>query len=684
MARVYQVPRHAIGWMLLAVALAGAPHLLKGPPWLGLLLAAAVLWRWLIHRGRLSMPSRVARVVMLLALVAGTFYHFGTLLGPTAGVSLLVGAFALKLLEMFRFRDAWVVIMLAYFVLATLFLHHRGFFTTLYVLVSVTVVTAALIGINQPESGARARDHGRVAGVLVLQALPVTVVLFVLMPRLAPLWSMEMDQSRARTGMSGSMAPGDVSRLSQSNELAFRVTFEDEAPPRARRYWRGMTLNWFDGRRWHQTRPEREIGRRALYFPGQGPSPDWYQRWRARRYGPSYDYRIIMEPSRRRWLFALAVPFSDTDSVGTARDYRLVRRDEIREPFGYQVRSYPRMQRGTTLPDWLRRRTLQLPDGFNPRTRELARRWRRQSSTDRGFIERVLNWFNREAFYYTLQPPELGRHTLDEFLFDTRRGFCEHYASALTFMMRVAGIPARVVTGYLGGETNPLGDHLRVRQRDAHAWTEAWLPGQGWVRFDPTGAVAPARIEYGLERALEEQGDAGGGGGGEVLDDLGGLPGLRQLGYLSDYIDYAWQQWVVGYDQSARLALLKRWLDEVNPIRVGLVLAAALTVVLLPIGAWVLLNRRAPGLTPGQREYWRMLALLQRQGIRAGASLPPRELVERVRRRRPAAVEAMTAWREAYEHQVYAGGAGDQAARKQLRARRRAVRRALRGGYRSR
>ncbi len=677
MARVYQVPRHAMIWMMLGVVLAGLPHVLTGPAWLGILLVGAVLWRWLIHRGRLRMPPRAVRLALLGAMVGGIFYHFGTLFGPTAGVSLLVGAFALKLLEMFRLRDAYVVIVLGYFVLATTFLHQRGAFAALYVLVVLAVITAALIGINQPESGGRARSHIRLAAVMLVQALPLTVLLFVIIPRVAPLWSMEMEESRTQTGMSDSMAPGEVSDLSQSDELAFRVTFDDEAPPPAQRYWRGMTYTRFDGRRWSQARYGDNWRDPDLYFPERGLTPDWWQRWREQRTGPVYEYQVVMEPSRQRWLYALAVPFSETEDVGMARDFRLLYSEEIDSTFGYRVTSYPDMPRDYRLTEQQRERALQLPEGFNPRTRARAEQWRNEANTDQAYIERILEWLGREEFYYTLQPPELGRHTVDEFLFDTRRGFCEHYASALTFMLRSADIPARVVAGYQGGETNPLGDHLRVRQRDAHAWVEAWLTGQGWVRFDPTAAVAPSRIEYGLDRALEEQGEGGTGGG--VLDNLDDLPLFLQMEYLSDYVEFLWYEWVLGYDQSARLELLTDWLGKVNPVRVGLALAIGMAIILVPLAAWILLQRRAPGLNIWQREYWRMLDLLRRHNMRAHPGLPPRELVERVARRNPDAAEVLQAWSRDYERLLYGPDPErDRAAHKRLRRERRAVHRALR------
>lgn len=677
MARVYQVPRHAIGWMLLAAMLASLPHWVGGPFWLGGLVIGAIGWRWLSHQGRIAMPGRLVRTLMLGGLVAITWFHYGTLFGPTAGVSLLVGAFALKLLEMFRFRDAWVVIVLACFVLATVFLHHRGLGVTLYVLLAMTVVTAALIGLNQPESGGRARHHLKLATIMLGQALPMTIVLFVVMPRIPPLWSVDSSDSKAVTGIGNTMAPGEISQLTRSDEPVFRVTFEGERPPRGQLYWRGIVYTWFDGRSWHRHPPGQPLLRDGgVYYPDEPRQPRWLRRRRARRSGPAYDYEIIMEASGRTWLYALAAAFPHTGSVGVTRTGRLVSRQDVTEPFSYRVTSYTQMARDGKLPERVRQRNLQLPAGFNPRTRALAQRWRARVNSDRAFIQRVLRFFHNKNFYYTLTPPELGHDSVDEFLFRTRRGFCAHYASALTFMLRSVGIPARVVAGYLGGAVNPLGDHLVVRKRDAHAWTEAWLPERGWVRVDPTAAVAPARIRYGLERALEGQGGAG--RDVAAFDGLDDIALLQELGYLADYLEYKWQRWVLGYDQADRLAFLRNWLDQVSPLRVAAMLAVFLTLVLLPIGLWVLLGKRAPGLDPLQREYWRMQRLLHRRGLAIRYSEPPRELADSVARHAPGAEQAIQSWSRLYEQRVYAGGHSHGPARKQLRRARRRVRRNLR------
>lgn len=672
MARVYQVPHHAFGWLAAGTALAALPHLLHGPLWLQVLLPLAVVGRVLMQRGRLSVPGRAMRVLLLGGVLLGTLYSHGTVLGPEAGTCLLVGAFALKLLEMVRLRDAYVLLVLGYFVLATSFLFYQGPLAAAYSLLVLLCLTAALPGINRPEAGLRGGAHGRVAAVMLLQALPLMVLLFVLVPRVGPLWSLEFTQQRARTGMSDSMAPGEVSNLSQSMELAFRVEFQGAVPPPAERYWRGLTYSWFDGRRWSQARP-RELPQSEYVWYGDraGALPDWAAALQAAREDASgvvYRYRVIQEPSRRNWLYTLAVPFADDRSLGLVRDMRLVSQQELEQRFAYSVTSYPGLIGRMPLTDEERAFMLDLPAGFNPRARSMARQWRDQAGSPQAYAQRLLDWFREEAFYYTLQPPLLGEHSVDEFLFGSRRGFCEHYASAFVFMMRAGGVPARIVAGYQGGDLNPLGSHLSVHQYHAHAWAELWLEGRGWVEIDPTAAVAPARIEQGLEMALDA-GDFG------LLRRAGDrVPGLRQLRQRLDYLQFAWQKWVLSYDQTQQTSLLQRWFGGASLMQTGLLLASGAVLIVLLLALWVLLRHRAPARTALQREYRAMLRLLRRQGLSVSDTMPPRRLAARVRQQWPAGAALVEQWARRYEQAAYAARPGRPGPEQALRGMRRRLR----------
>jgi transglutaminase-like putative cysteine protease len=677
MARVYQVPAHAFRWLALGVVLAVLPHLVSAPLWLQAAAVVLVVWRLLIQRGRLRMPGILLRTAMLFALSGATLWSYGTVLGPAAGVALLVAAFCLKLLEMFRLRDAYVVVVLSYFVLATVFLLYRNALVTIYVLVVLCIITAALIGINHPEAGVRSRTHLRVAGGLMLQATPLMLVLFVLVPRIEPLWNLPSDKREARTGMSDSMSPGEISRLAQSDELAFRVEFDGEPPPMRERYWRGLTYSWFNGRRWSQATPQNINSRELVYRPGDRP-PDWYERLRNDRQGEQYRYRVLLEPTQQPWMYALTVPFVDDRRHMVARDFRLLATSEIRDLYTYRVTSWTEMTLDQPLPAWERRLNLSLPSEGNPQARAMAERWREEAGTDTNFANRMLMHFRNQPFYYTLEPPLLGDQRVDDFLFNTRRGFCEHYAQTMAFMLRAAGIPARIVAGYQGGEVNTLGSHLLIRQSDAHVWVEAWLDQRGWVQMDPTAAVAPERIEMGLREALEQQGETDAFG---ALDGFTNSALMQQLGLFTDYYEFLWQKWVVGYEQEQQGQLLSGLFGEITPVRLAIIMGVAAGSVLMLMFLLMLWGNRKPPLHWWQQEYWSMRKLLVRAGVDDNIQHGPRGMLAGVRAQSPAAAGAFEQWCQMYETLVYARpdllaeGGGR---RKRMRQLRRQVARSLR------
>ncbi|MBM1144993.1 DUF3488 domain-containing transglutaminase family protein [Alcanivorax sp. ZXX171] len=646
MARIYQVPSHARLWLTLAIIAASLPQLSDGPWWQAVLLVVVLGWRALLDRQRLAQPGRLVRLGLLLATVGATFYSFGRLHGPEAGSALITSLFALKYLELVGKRDAYVLIVLGYFVCATILLFHRGPLAALYVLGCLTLLTASLAGINYSDTHARRRQHLTVASAMLLQALPLAVVLFVLVPRVAPLWNMQLDSGQARTGMSDSMSPGQVSRLTESSELAFRVQFQGTPPPPDQRYWRGLTYAYFDGTTWRQARPPGWSDADTFY-DGRGPAPPWYRGLRAADRGAAWEYRVIMEPSQQRWLYALAVPFTDLDGQGLARDLRLVADNPVSGSYGYRVRSVPAAAEGLDLNGPERRLMLDLPDTGNRRARDLAASWRQRYRDDRELVQAALRYFREQPFHYTLEPPRLSGDTVDGFLFNTRRGFCEHYASSFTFLMRAAGIPARVVAGYQGGEPN--GDYLQIRQYDAHAWTEVWLNGR-WVRVDPTGAVAPERIELGLRGLVEQRADAG---GDAVAGALGRLPVLFRVQQWMDYVDFNWQKWVLGYRQEDQRRLLERLLGVVTPTRIALALLVAVLLVTTLLALLVLNRRRDQPARPLEREFQRLRHTLIKRGLPLSDVTSAAGLETAVVRRWPVAATAAAHWRRYFEHLAY-------------------------------
>src|SRR3989344_1763652 len=349
----------------------------------------------------------------------------------------------------------------------------------------------ALLHVMQP-AGIDMPARLRLSGVMLAKALPLMVIVYMLFPRISGTrGGLPADAHSGLTGMPDTMQPGSIRSLSESSEIAFRVNFEGSRPPARELYWRGLVLMDFDGRGWQR-----------------GPSPV-AEDVNFAPLNEALRYHVTLEPSNKPWMPALELPAVRPRGATFRADFTLEHREPIRERLNYTLTSYTRYNTGA-LEIAERVRGLQLPGHTSPRARALAGQWEREHGEPQRIAQAALDHFRRENFVYTLSPPLLGDDPVDEFLFDTRRGFCEHYASSFVALMRAAGIPSRVVVGYLGGEYNAAGNYLIVRQSDAHAWAEVWLPNQGWMRVDPTGAIAPERIELGLEavRRLQARGAA--------------------------------------------------------------------------------------------------------------------------------------------------------------------------------
>lgn len=514
------IPRVALVWLLVAQVLVILPHLAYMPLWIAAMWLGCAAWRVQVFRMRAGYPRAWVKLALALLAGAGVWLSRGSLVGLDAGAVLLIAAFILKLVEMKTRRDALVLVFLGFFAVVVGYLFDDGFLAALYSLLPVTALLAALIGLQQSAFASRPWPTLRLAGGLLLQALPLMLLLFLFFPRLGPLWSLPMPGNKGVTGLSESMAPGDIAELGRSAELAFRVRFEGALPPREQLYWRALTMERFDGRRWAQA--PQWSGEDALH---------WQKR------GPELRYDVIMQPSSQPWLFALDVAQTDQTDTRLMSDLHLQRRQPVEQRLFYRVSSWPQALRESSIDPRTRWRNLQLPMHGNPRARALADELRQAHAQPQALVAALLQRFNHEPFAYTLKPPATGADGVDDFLFDTRSGFCAHYAGAMAFVLRAAGIPARVVAGYQGGELNPAGNYLLVHQFDAHAWVEYWQPEQGWLSVDPTYQVAPERIEQGLEQALA--------GDSEYLADAPlsplryrGLPWLNDMRLAWDSLNY--------------------------------------------------------------------------------------------------------------------------------------------------
>ena len=610
--------------MLAAQGAVIAPHLPRLTPWVIGCCVACGVWRVMVFRGRWAYPGRWTKAALVIGGLIAVPVSYSKLYGLEPAVALLIVAFTLKLLEMQKQRDAFIVIVMAYFVGVTEFLFDQGIPMTLYIMVVMVMITAALVGLNQTVSHGNPLRTARIAGTLLLQALPMMLVLFVLFPRIAPLWTVPLQTQTGRTGVSDSMTPGDIARLTQSDALAFRATFKGRAPPTNQLYWRGLVLSRFDGRTWtHENQ--------RVYFR-DGPPVEYAGRMNApwdglieRQDDPS-DYSVMLEPTNQRWVFALATPVPVSDNIGLVRDYRLMANNPVGARLRYEVRSFLdyRVERELS-PFWRHRTTLLPPDG-NTRSRDLAKSMRLSAGSVAAYVADVLKMFNQQEFVYTLKPPILGNDAIDEFLLASRRGFCEHFAGSFVFMMRAADVPARVVVGYQGGEYNPVGNYVAVRQFDAHAWAEVWLAGRGWVRVDPTSAVAPERIEDGLEAAVDE-----GFLEGSPLSLLHyqtlWITDLRlQLSALGHY----WDSWVVGYNPSMQVSLLSRFIEDVSVTKLGAMMLAAVFAVIGALAVYLLLTSRRQKLAPVDEAYLAFCAVLARRGLERQAGEGPMDYAVRI------------------------------------------------------
>ncbi len=547
-------------WLLASLLLAFAPHTLRLPLAVSALCLLFGLWRFSIERRTTTtLPHRLTLTLLLCTTLVIVYLHYGTLLGRDAGISLLATMLALKLLEMRSVRDYIVVIFLGYFLAITLVLYNQTLPMAAYMIVVAFMLTATLVNLNQQPKNRSITLNVKLTAKLFAQALPLMLILFFLFPRIpGPLWSLPDDAHSGTTGISESMSMGSISNLSQSNAIAFRVAFDDEVIENNLSYWRGPVLWQTDGKNWLR-----------------GTSQATQSNVSYRPKGKPISYTVTLEPHHQKWLYGLDLPATVPAGATLNRDFQLLTPSKINELKRYRLTSYSEYETGSLTADEMQR-ALQLPLNKNHRAQALGQQWRQQLREPEAVVQQALQYFNQQPFTYTLQPPLLGNNPVDEFLFNTQQGFCEHYAASFTVLMRAAGIPARIVTGYQGGDFNPVGNYLIVRQRDAHAWAEVWLSGKGWVRIDPTAAVAPERIALGAETLFSE---------------LFNRPSTIQfnnaflanhwlkLRYGWDSLNNSWNQWVIGYDALKQSQLLSRFgIDSIK--QMAIVMAAAIISIM--------------------------------------------------------------------------------------------------------
>lgn len=626
-------PRSAVLWILLIQVLVFLPHFNNVPIWLSVLYFACLLWRWGVYQGRWDYPASWVKIILMLAAFISVFASYQTVTGGKGGVALLLIAFAYKTLEMKERRDAYMVIMLAYFVVASAFLYQKSFFAAAYLILCTGLISAALVTLNRlPKK--TVDFEGLLRGYkILLQSIPLMIFLFIFFPQLPPMFQINLGADEAKTGLSDTMSPGSISNLTQSNELAFRVKFKGQRPIQQKLYWRAQVFERFDGITWKVSDKKKSTLKHQDVFPlavyeMQSNTVESYEEENTNDTLP-YEivaYEIYQEASDQFMLFTLATAWSMSREIHLNTDYSLSRDKKIDKLFYYQVESNLSLPRDKELSELSRTLNLTIPIYGNEKAKAHAEKLRRESATDQEFMGKVLQNYRSNKFEYTLQPPKLGANPVDEFLFDTRKGFCEHYASSFVYLMRAGGVPARIVAGYMGGEYNANGDYLLVHQFDAHAWTEVWFPDTGWYRVDPTAWVAPDRINRGIEQSLSA--------GERILS--GNILAARRYNALTnirlqmDYLNMQWDKWVLGYDEDMQQQVLSKLLGKVTAERIAIFMLLCFVFVVLTTALTLYLKDLMRVRDPLDRLYLKMQKKLKTKKFVRAASETPTQFAERV------------------------------------------------------
>lgn len=601
------IDTRAFDLLSLTMALVLGLHSTHLPWWLSIALALTLGWRWWQRRRQSGRVPRWLKLPLLALLTLAVIAQYGGIFGREPGAALAVGLLILKLLETETIRDVRVGISFACFALMTALLFDQGLIATVVVALGLLPALATLRALEPGQLSTSLPRTLLPALALSTAALPLALLAFLLVPRLSsPLWGAP-SPNQARTGLSDSMSPGNFTDLLTDDHPAMRVNFEGTPPPADLRYFRAYVMWNYDGRSW------RYVDARHVRARETAPI----------EVGASIQYRISLQPTQQRVLPTLDVPLQAPAQARLQPDREVMADKPVNDQLSYQLRSALQYRLQPVLDERTQRLGLRLPAGFNPRALALAAQWReRYGSDNAAIVQAALNLFHDGGFRYTLAPAPLGRDAVDDFLFDTHEGFCEHYSSAFTVLMRAAGIPARVVTGYQGGYWNKYADYLLVRYSDAHAWSEVWLAGRGWVRVDPTGAVRPERVLLGAAAAAGDQ-------LAWYRNDW--LQGLRNRW---DIVNRWWDQGVIGFDALRQRGLLTPFgIRDTDTATLGVLLAIS-SVLFIAIGlAWALLRRqpRDP-LRDALRELERKLA---RKGIARRPAEGPQHYLRRAARALP-------------------------------------------------
>lgn len=580
--------------------------------WVWILFACAlgVAWSKMLKKAKALKNTTVNLLavfcMLLLVVFSGQFGLLATM------INLLVVAGCLKLITMRSFADFHLIIVVVIFLIACGFIYHQNLLFTVFY---ASVLFGTLSAVYMLNKGGLSTSSGlKQSSKLMIQAIPITILLFLMVPRLPPFWQAPSNQSSS-TGLSEKLSPGDIADLAQSGDLAFRAEFTDAIPAPHERYWRALVLDSFDGASWSMSEETSNTENTAYIEPS----------------GEAIRYLVIAEPNELRWQYSLDFPIVEEvisdRTIYRNQSYQLYTQKENNKRSLYIVNSYPDMPLNHFMTEYERRRNLQLPKVGNQKTQNFVAQNITASMTEREKLKTMLRLYSQNNFAYTLRPPLMQNNPIDQFLFEFQRGFCSHYAASLAYMLRLANVPARIVTGYQGGELQN-GNILTVRQYDAHAWVEYWIENEGWTRIDPTAIVAPDRLMSGLLSSLNEE-------EGSMVErpfNLSRFENVPLLSQLQDFlvlIDHQWTQSVLRFDQDSQRDLIKQWFGEFNAKNMTTFMFMILGTIVLFIGI-VFLPYKSWFMRKSYSHTAKFLSLMSRHGYHKQAQETLKQFVARI------------------------------------------------------
>jgi transglutaminase-like putative cysteine protease len=627
-------------FLLLVIAAVVLPQVAHLPLWCSGLVAGVLVWRGILAWKSQPLPSRWWLITLLVVAVAATFATHKTILGRDAGVTLLVILLALKTLELRAQRDAFVVFFLGFFCMLSNFLFSQSLLTAFAMLVALMGLLTALVNAHMPVGKPPLIAAAKIAGKMALLGAPIMVVLFMLFPRLAPLWGMPGGPAQGKSGLSADMRVGTIAKLALDDSIAMRIKFEGKPPNSRDVYLRGPVLSSFDGREWL-------------------PSKSLLAKTNLRVNGQPFNYEVTLEPNNKPWLFVLdtatTAPALNGYELRMTPELQWLTSRPITELVRYKAQSYSQFSYGPEKPEFSLQEQLSLPAGYNPRTLQLAAEIKRDARFIQAdaatLVDEVLQKLRTGGYGYTLEPGVYGDNTADEFWFDRKAGFCEHIASSFVVLMRAMGIPARIVTGYQGGEFNAIDGYWVVRQSDAHAWAEIWQAGKqdestvgSWIRVDPTSAVAPQRIES-LQRLTAPSSIFGGAISSIWTSTVGsdGYNPLLQLRAVWDAVNNTWNQKIMNYSEATQLNVLKKlgfsspsWTD-LSYVLIAIIVSASLLGI-----AWTSWDKRQHD--PWLRLLTSVRTRLVKSGVESHPNISPRELAHQASNHFGNSAKPLAAW----------------------------------------